>query len=557
MQSGCSFKGSAMAMGKRTACLIPAWLLAIALAGHMHTAPVHFGPGNAPLQALRADEFLPSSFLPSSQPKQPATDAHSLYEGSLSCASAACHGRIGQRFGRFDRSRDEWTRWMRNDPHARARHLLDSDAFHALFERYVHAASDTSARRERSLRCAPCHDPRGMNGDLAENDPNRDSAPAEPRERGIGCETCHGPSRPWVAAHVEPHPSRANLRQLGFIDNQPLVERARQCATCHVGTSTADVDHDMIAAGHPELYFEFSSYHARLPKHWSSVDDRLATEHFELQSWLAGQVACLQAALELRIGRADRARHNKQIGWPDFAEQSCFSCHQRIRPADRSPSRTPPLRHAELAARTWNPWHRPIHDQIIEYAGLPPLDSNDPTFWRPMVELTPATLPQQGETLIATLRRAAVSTTLVDSPLQPRQLLAWLRDSKNAPSWEHACQQVLAVSALERSWDDELAIAVRQSRLSESERDQYRDQTLSDRRLLQELRQALTYADGRRFPAIIDPLQTSSRSPGQHYQLSDVAAAIRLLVEHWESHGIALPARPSPNQPEPFGTPNE
>jgi hypothetical protein len=360
-----------------------------------------------------------------------------------------------------------------------------------------------------------------------------------------------------VAAHVEPHRSRANLRELGFIDNQPLVERARQCATCHVGTSTADVDHDMIAAGHPELYFEFSSYHARLPKHWSSVDERIATAHFEIQSWLAGQIACIQASLELRIGRADRARRNQQIGWPDLAEQSCFSCHQRIRPADRSPSRPPAIRNAEIAARTWNPWHRPIHDQIVERAGLPPLDGNDPTFWRPMVQLTPATLPQHRDGLLASLQRAVGSTTQHDSALQPRELLAWLRDSNHTLSWEQACQQVFAISALERSWDDELTIAVRQSRLSESERDHYRDQTVADRRLLQELREALTYADGRRFPTIIDPLRQSGRSPGKHYELADVAAAIRLLAGHWESHGLALPARPSPTHPEPFGTTNE
>ena len=110
---------------------------------------------------------------------------------------------------------------------------------------------------------------------------------------------------------------------------------------------------------------------------------------------------------------------------------------------------------------------------------------------------------------------------------------------------------------MERSWDDELAIAVRQARLSESERDHYRDQTVADRRLLQELREALTYADGRRFPAILEPLQRSGRSPGKQYEVADVAAAIRLLAEHWEAHEIALPARPSPTQPEPFGTTNE
>ncbi len=37
-----------------------------------------------------------------------------------------------------------------------------------------------------------------------------------------------------------------------------------------------EVDHDLIAAGHPALRFEFATYFANLPPHWDVARDKKA-----------------------------------------------------------------------------------------------------------------------------------------------------------------------------------------------------------------------------------------------------------------------------------------
>jgi len=38
--------------------------------------------------------------------------------------------------------------------------------------------------------------------------------------------------------------------------------------SCHVGTPEKRVDHEMIAAGHPDLTFELDTFSAVMPRHW-------------------------------------------------------------------------------------------------------------------------------------------------------------------------------------------------------------------------------------------------------------------------------------------------
>ena len=51
-------------------------------------------------------------------------------------------------------------------------------------------------------------------------------------------------------------------------DLRDPVRRAENCLTCHLGTADKAVDHEMIAAGHPDLYFELASFTAAMPRHW-------------------------------------------------------------------------------------------------------------------------------------------------------------------------------------------------------------------------------------------------------------------------------------------------
>jgi hypothetical protein len=105
-----------------------------------------------------------------------------------------------------------------------------------------------------------------------------------------------------------------------------------------------DMNHDLIAAGHPRLNFEYASYLASYPKHWrerhEKAPDAQKAAKFERESWAVGQVVTLQAALRLLADRADAAKSGQRIApappavWPEFSESECFACHHTLTKPD-------------------------------------------------------------------------------------------------------------------------------------------------------------------------------------------------------------------------------
>src|SRR5262249_14971856 len=92
-----------------------------------------------------------------------------------------------------------------------------------------------------------------------------------------------------------------------------------------------EVNHDLIAAGHPRLNFEFATYMRAMPPHWHERDRETgepAGPAFPARAWSAGQSATVKAALRL-------LDHRGKGPWPEFTEQSCFDCHHELRPAGR------------------------------------------------------------------------------------------------------------------------------------------------------------------------------------------------------------------------------
>ncbi len=99
------------------------------------------------------------------------------------------------------------------------------------------------------------------------------------------------------------------------------------CAACHVGDKDRDMNHDIIAAGHPALRYEFATYHAFQPKHWRDEAAQDAS-YYEPQLWLAGQIASLDAAMAQLITRS-QAEHSVSQ-WPELASFDCSSCHHPL-----------------------------------------------------------------------------------------------------------------------------------------------------------------------------------------------------------------------------------
>ena len=141
---------------------------------------------------------------------------------------------------------------------------------------------------------------------------------------GVSCEHCHGPAAGWLGAHtVKEWETRSadQKAQLGMRDLRDLAIRSHTCLHCHVGTEEKSVDHQMIAAGHPDLTFELNLFSAVMPRHWKDPDD---TPWFGTKEWAVGQ------GMQLRDSLQRLARRARSSAWPEYSELDCFACHHSL-----------------------------------------------------------------------------------------------------------------------------------------------------------------------------------------------------------------------------------
>jgi hypothetical protein len=94
------------------------------------------------------------------------------------------------------------------------------------------------------------------------------------------------------------------------------------------------MNHDLIAAGHPRLNFDYATYVRALPPHWTEKDRsgttvkaRPATEI--AHDWLVGRAATTAAACELLADRVGGAA--RKAPWPELSEFDCYACHHNLK----------------------------------------------------------------------------------------------------------------------------------------------------------------------------------------------------------------------------------
>lgn len=274
------------------------------------------------------------------------------------CAAAACHG--GSPPGVADPSSArgaEYPLWLEQDPHARSWRTLCGDQSLIILRNLKILQGETLVDRPGFENCLACH-----------NTSRHLSDTREPRNltEGVGCASCHGPDELWINSHYSAW--GANHRKhlaSGFVPLKDPLTRARACAACHIGDVDRDMNHDLIAAGHPPLFYEFASYHAQLPKHWREIDDGDGLD-FEARQWFVGQIAALDASLALLERRSDPEHSTDASPWPEFSEFTCAACHHSLAPAAGGFGEFAPtadnLAHAALraipATATPSPWYR-------------------------------------------------------------------------------------------------------------------------------------------------------------------------------------------------------
>jgi hypothetical protein len=237
-------------------------------------------------------------------PPAPPPEPVGHYVGVASCANSGCHGSTVPLQAQRVRQNEYYT-WLHSDRHAQAYNVL----FNPL-----------SARIARNMRlkgkpyqekvCLDCHS--------TNVPPALVSGRIDP-EDGVQCEACHGPASGWRAEHVSEGWTHAQSVTRGMFDLRDVRVRAHTCDRCHIGSAEREVDHELIASGHPLLAFELDNYSETMPAHWNP------NETHGVRAWATGQ------AMGLRDSLTNLARHARGEKWPEFSDMSCYNCHHALK----------------------------------------------------------------------------------------------------------------------------------------------------------------------------------------------------------------------------------
>ncbi len=250
--------------------------------------------------------------------------------GPATCDSTSCHGSGKPGNGRV--LQNEFLTWFGHDSHRRAWEVLSAPLGRAMGERL--GIDDVTNAKE----CLVCH-----------------AVPAGGATRlyefGVSCEACHGAASGWYGTHFQKGFDRANaVAHQGLVDLKEPATLAAKCLSCHLGDATRVVDHRLIAAGHPDLFFEAGSFLLSMPPHWRQRG--AASQQWHARAALVGQAVALREQM-IKVARDAAA----DAGVLEFADFECASCHH-----DLEGSGWDTLREWRLARGLPVPVGRPLFD---------------------------------------------------------------------------------------------------------------------------------------------------------------------------------------------------
>jgi len=233
------------------------------------------------------------------------------YTGPGSCASPSCHGGVQIRT-ETSVQQNEYSTWVVQDKHAHAFAVLTNPVATRMARILKIDKADTAPK------CLACH---------ALSVPEAERARTFDSTDGVSCESCHGPASNWLGPHTTKGWTHERSVAAGMRDLRDPVRRSENCLACHLGNGDKAVDHEMIAAGHPDLYFELASFTAAMPRHWKERQD---DPQIEVRMLAAAQAVQLREQLQ-RV-----ARNAQGNSWPEFADLDCFACHHSLTNAENS-----------------------------------------------------------------------------------------------------------------------------------------------------------------------------------------------------------------------------
>jgi hypothetical protein len=257
----------------------------------------------------------------------------SHYDGVASCANSGCHGST-QPLNTTRILQNEYYTWLSSDRHAQA--------YNVLF-------NDRSARVARNMRlkgkayqegvCLDCH---------TTNVPASAVSGKVDVEDGVQCEACHGPASGWRAEHTMAGWTHEQSVARGMTDLRSLPTRASGCLSCHLGNDKKEVDHELIASGHPILAFELDNYTETMPPHWRRGKDSQTADTHGARAFAVGQAVAFSQSLD------NLAHHARGQEWPEFSDMSCINCHHSLESSGWRQERGWPGR---AGLPSWSPQH--------------------------------------------------------------------------------------------------------------------------------------------------------------------------------------------------------
>ena len=375
--------------------------------------------------------------------------------GASSCAAMACHGSIRPAAPNLFPSnvlRNEHTTWVTQDKHANAYQVLFSNRSRLIAQKLTGG----KVPAHEDARCLACHATPSLDP-LAKDDRTMTL-----RSDGVSCEACHGPADLWLAAHTQAGWRDASpdfKAQYGMTVLKDLDRRAAVCVGCHVGAPAKDglprrdVNHDLIAAGHPRLNFEFAAFLANDPPHWAEDTTGSFAAHLGGRPGRRGQGGARPArvagpAVQGPPGSAPLARVRRiqllllspRLGRPGLGNNR------------RDPTIPP-------GALPWGSWYfaltLPMADALAP-AGADSLKRHLPQLRAEMVKPLPdrdkaASEAAQAASALAQWIQAQPDARTLDDTVA-RRLVGSFKSPDAVSSWDEAAQLYLALQPLNQSW---------------------------------------------------------------------------------------------------------
>lgn len=282
-------------------------------------------------------------------PDHPTTGQPGRYVGVATCVNSGCHGST-QPLNASRVLQNEYYTWLNHDRHAQTYNVL----FNARSARIAKNMHLRGPANEAKI-CLDCHT---TNVTAAQVEGQID------REDGVQCEACHGPASGWRGEHTEEGWTHQQSVARGMTDLDDLPVRANLCHRCHLGNNEKEVDHELIASGHPILAFELDNYAASMPSHWKRDESKDG-----VKAWAVGQV------MKFRDSLGNLARHARGNEWPEFSDMSCYNCHHALKGSQWRQERGWPDR-AGLPA--WSPQHWAMLRLLVGRVSSKSRDELDP-----------------------------------------------------------------------------------------------------------------------------------------------------------------------------------